>query len=235
MRSSAIPPLVATYDRDLGEVLATDRPCQWLANALRVTLLGTLTARSKWGGTRNLLRHSYRTFAPRRGTAGSGPVTWPGRSEKEVSNSVSAFTEAIRADPDETLRPRRGRLSLALRTFPDFVADPEFCTNLKRRKRWAQSDCAGRLIRRRHFGLGQFFRLVLSSLLRIQEYERSHRFSLRRCKILEDVRRLFSRPFGRTEAAWPTLTACCIGSVEFHIPHCAWVCLLAFARATAPP
>jgi TolB-like protein len=85
-----------TYDRNLGDVLKLETEiASAVANALKVTLLGNVGARTELGGTRNpaafdaYLRGmaSFRNF----------------RNDLDLQAAIAAYGEAIKADPDFAL------------------------------------------------------------------------------------------------------------------------------------
>jgi len=115
-----------TYDRDLGDVLKLQTEIATaVAAALKLTLLGDIAAKIELGGTQNpaafdaYLRASnaYRHFGPANLAAG-------GLNKEGLESAVTAYTEAIGADPNYALA-YAGR-SLA---FADFaralVAGPD--------------------------------------------------------------------------------------------------------------
>ena len=86
-----------TYDRDLGDVLKLQTEIATaVASALKVTMLGDVSAKIELGGTRNpaafdaYLRGSKAWFAPTEG-------------KEDYLASIAAYTEAIRLDPKYAL------------------------------------------------------------------------------------------------------------------------------------
>ena len=85
-----------TYDRDLGDVLKLQTEIATaVANALKVTLLADTAARIELGGTRNPAAFDAYLRAARIGEAAS--------EAQGFQAAVSAFTEAIRLDPNYAL------------------------------------------------------------------------------------------------------------------------------------
>jgi TolB-like protein/Flp pilus assembly protein TadD len=82
-----------TYDRDLGDVLKLQTEIATaVANALKVTLLGDLSAKIELGGTRNpAALDAYLRGAKAYSTA------------NDLQSSIEAYTEAIRLDPNYAL------------------------------------------------------------------------------------------------------------------------------------
>jgi TolB-like protein/Flp pilus assembly protein TadD len=85
-----------TYDRDLGDVLKLQTEIATaVASALKVTLLGDVSAKIELGGTRNPAAFD----AYLRGTKAYSSFT----NTKDLQTAIAAFTEAIRLDPNYPL------------------------------------------------------------------------------------------------------------------------------------
>ena len=85
-----------TYDRDLGDVLKLQTEIATaVASALKVTLLGDVTAKVELGGTRD--PDAFDAYL-------RGAKAYSTRHEtKDVPAAIAAYTEAIRADPHYAL------------------------------------------------------------------------------------------------------------------------------------
>jgi TolB-like protein/cytochrome c-type biogenesis protein CcmH/NrfG len=87
-----------TYDRDLGDVLKLQTEIATaVANALKVTLLGDVSAKIELGGTRNAAALDAFLRASKIFSARSG------NDENDDQTAIAAYTEAIRLDPNYAL------------------------------------------------------------------------------------------------------------------------------------
>ena len=190
-----------TYDRDLGDVLKLQTDiANAVANALRVTLLGDVTAKIEVGGTRNpaafdaYLRASnaYRRFGPANLAAG-------GLNREGLQTAVDAYAEAIRADREYALA-YAGR-SIA---FADFaralVSGPGAVDYLKK----AQSDARNAIalapdLAEGHLALANFYAGSLELASALQEYERALALAPGDSRVLREYG-AFAVLIGRTEA-----------------------------------
>jgi TolB-like protein len=190
-----------TYDRDLGDVLKLQTDIATaVASALKVTLLGDVAAKIEIGGTRNptafdaYLRASngYRRFGPVNLAAG-------GLNEEGLQSAITAYTEAIHADPDYALA-YAGR-SLA---FADFaralVKAPEVGDYLNK----AQLDARKAItltpdLAEGHLALANFFAGSLGLADAFGEYQRALALAPGNAVILKDYG-AFAVLIGRTEA-----------------------------------
>jgi TolB-like protein/Flp pilus assembly protein TadD len=190
-----------TYDRDLGDVLKLQTDiANAVANALKVTLLGDVAAKIELGGTHipgafdAYLRASnaYRHFGPANLAAG-------GLNKEGVQPAITAYTEAIRADPDYALA-YAGR-SLA---FADFaralVAGPEVGDYFKN----AQSDARKAIalapdLAEAHLALANFFAGSLELADAFREYERALALAPGNATLLREYG-AFAVLIGRSEA-----------------------------------
>jgi TolB-like protein/Tfp pilus assembly protein PilF len=85
-----------TYDRDLGDVLKLQTEIATsVAEALKVTLLGDLSAKIELGGTRNPAAFDAYLRASR--------AYQSRRADEEIATAIAAYTEAIRLDPNFAL------------------------------------------------------------------------------------------------------------------------------------
>ena len=85
-----------SYDRNLGDVLKLQTEIATaVADALKVTLLGDISAKIELGGTRNPAAFD----AYLRATSSSHSV----REEKDFSSAIAGYTEAIHLDPNYAL------------------------------------------------------------------------------------------------------------------------------------
>jgi TolB-like protein len=190
-----------TYDRDLGDVLKLQTDiANAVANALRVTLLGSVAAKIEVGGTRNpvafdaYLRASnaYRRFGPANLAAGA-------LNKEGLQSAVAAYTEAIRADPDYALA-YAGR-SLA---FADFgralVTGPDAGDYFNK----AQSDARKAIalapdLGDSHLALANFFAGSLQLADAFREYERALALAPGNATLLKEYG-AFAVLIGRSEA-----------------------------------
>ena len=190
-----------TYDRDLGDVLKLQTDiANAVANALRVTLLGDISAKIEVGGTRNpaafdaYLRASnaYRRFGPANLAAG-------GLNKEGLQSAVDAYTKAIRADPEYALA-YAGR-SIA---FADFaralVTGPGAVDYLNK----AQSDARKAIalapdLADGHLALANFYAGSLELASALQEYERALALAPGDARVLREYG-AFAVLIGRTEA-----------------------------------
>ncbi len=190
-----------TYDRDLGDVLKLQTDiANAVANSLRVTLLGDVAAKIELGGTHSpaafdaYLRASnaYRHFGPANLAAG-------GLNTEGLQSAVTAYTEAIRADPDYALA-YAGR-SLA---FADFaralVAGPEVGDYFNK----AEVDARGAIglapdLAEAHLALANFFAGSLKLADAFREYERALALAPGNATLLREYS-AFAVLIGRTEA-----------------------------------
>jgi tetratricopeptide (TPR) repeat protein len=171
-----------------------------VANALRVTLLGDISAKIEVGGTRNpaafdaYLRASnaYRRFGPANLAAG-------GLNKEGLQSAVDAYTEAIRADPEYALA-YAGR-SIA---FADFaralVTGPGAVDYLNK----AQSDARKAIalapdLADGHLALANFYAGSLELASALQEYERALALAPGDARVLREYG-AFAVLIGRTEA-----------------------------------
>src|SRR5271165_6383459 len=190
-----------TYDRDLGDVLKLQTDiANAVTSALKVTLLGDDAAKIEVGGTRNpvafdaYLRASnaYRHFGPVNLAAG-------GLNEAGLQSAITAYTEALNADPEYALA-YAGR-SIA---FADFaralVAGPEVGNYLNK----AQLDARKAIaltpgLADGHLALANFFAGSLALTHALQEYERAHALAPGDARVLRDYG-AFAVLIGCTEA-----------------------------------
>jgi TolB-like protein/tetratricopeptide (TPR) repeat protein len=85
-----------TYDRSLGDVLQLQTEiANAVANALKVTLLGDVTAKIDLGGTRNPAAFDAHLRASK--------AYIDGQTENELQAAIAGFTESIRLDPNYAL------------------------------------------------------------------------------------------------------------------------------------
>jgi len=85
-----------SYDRDLGDVLKLQTEiANAVANALKVTLLGDVTAKIELGGTRNPAALDAYLRA--------GKTYRESQTEKEVQTAIEEYGEAVRRDPNYAL------------------------------------------------------------------------------------------------------------------------------------
>ena len=97
-----------TYDRDLGDVLKLQTEiANAVASALKVTLLGDVTAKIELGGTRNPEAFDAYLRATK--------VYRESQTEKEDQAAIAGYTESIRLDPNYALA--YAARSLALTNF----------------------------------------------------------------------------------------------------------------------
>ncbi|MGA2399725.1 MAG: TIR domain-containing protein [Steroidobacteraceae bacterium] len=190
-----------TYDRDLGDVLKLQTDIATaVANALKVTLLGDVAAKTEIGGTRNpaafdaYLRASnaYRRFGPANLAAGGG-------NKEGLQSAITAYTEAIHADPDYALA-YAGR-SLA---FADFaralVAGPGVSDYFNK----GQSDARKAIalapdLADSHLALANFFAGSLELAGALREYDRALALAPGDARVLREYG-AFAVLIGRTEA-----------------------------------
>ena len=190
-----------TYDRHLGDVLKLQTDiANAVAGALKVTLLGNVTAKIEMGGTRNpaafdaYLRASnaYRRFGPANLAAG-------GLNKEGLQSAVDAYTEAIRADPAYGLA-YAGR-SIA---FADFaralVTGPGAVDYLNK----AQIDARKAIslapdLGDGHLALANFYAGSLELTGALQEYERALALAPGDARALREYG-AFAVLIGRTEA-----------------------------------
>jgi TolB-like protein len=190
-----------TYDRDLGDVLKLQTDIATaVASALKVTLLGEIAAKIEIGGTRNTaafdayLRASsaYRRFGPVNLAAG-------GLNAQGLQAAITAFTEAIHADPDYALA-YAGR-SLAYADFARaLVAGPEVGDYLNK----AQLDAHKAItltpdLADGHLALANFLAGSLELAGALQEYERALALAPGDARVLRDYG-AFAVLLGRTDA-----------------------------------
>ena len=101
-----------TYDRDLGDVLKLQTEIATaVANALKVTLIGDISAKIELGGTRN--RAAYDAYL--RASGGYRRAQNAGDLEKVISN----YREAVRLDPNFALA--YAELSIALGAYTQYA------------------------------------------------------------------------------------------------------------------
>jgi len=180
-----------TYDRDLGDVLKLQTDiANAVANSLRVTLLGDVAAKIELGGTHSpaafdaYLRASnaYRHFGPANLAAG-------GLNTEGLQSAVTAYTEAIRADPDYALA-YAGR-SLA---FADFaralVAGPEVGDYFNKAEVDARERLASRRISPRPTWRSPTSSPDLSTCGRVQRVRACAGARARQCNTIERVWRV---------------------------------------------
>ena len=190
-----------TYDRDIGDVLRLQTDiANAVANALRVTLLANVAAKIEMGGTRNpaafdaYLRASnaYRRFGPANLAAG-------GLNKEGLQSAVTAYTEAIHADPDYALA-YAGR-SLA---FADFaralVTGPDVRDYLNK----AQSDARRAIalapdLADSHLALANFLAGSLELADAFKEYERALALAPGNATLVKEYG-AFAALIGRSEA-----------------------------------
>jgi TolB-like protein len=190
-----------TYDRDLGDVLKLQADiANAVASALKVTLLGDVAAKIEIGGTRNpaafdaYLRaaNAYRRFGPVNLAAG-------GLNAEGLQSAITAYTEAIHADPDYALA-YAGR-SLA---FADFaralVKGPEVGDYSSK----AQLDAHKAItlapdLADGHLALANFFAGSLELTGALQEYERALALAPGDARVLREYG-AFAVLIGRSEA-----------------------------------
>jgi TolB-like protein len=220
-----------TYDRDLGDVLKLQTDiANAVANALRVTLLGDISAKIEVGGTRNpaafdaYLRASnaYRRFGPANLAAG-------GLNKEGLQSAVDAYTEAIRADPEYALA-YAGR-SIA---FADFaralVTGPGAVDYLNK----AQSDARKAIalapdLADGHLALANFYAGSLELASALQEYERALALAPGDARVLREYG-AFAVLIGRTEAGLAAAHRVLVLDPLNYMNHFGLGVSLAFAR-----
>jgi TolB-like protein len=190
-----------TYDRDLGDVLKLQTDiANAVANALRVTLLGDVAAKIEVGGTHNPAAfdaylhasNAYRHFGPANLAAG-------GLNKEGLQSAVTAYTEAIRVDPDYALA-YAGR-SLALADFARaLVAGPDVGDYFNK----AEVDARKALglapdLAEAHLALANFFAGSLKLADAFKEYERALALAPGSATVLREYG-AFAVLIGRTDA-----------------------------------
>ena len=104
-----------TYDRDLGDVLKLETEIAGaVASALKVSLLGEVATKIELGGTRNPNAFDAYLRGRKADLAAHG--------DKDYQAAITAYTEAIRLDPNYALA--FANRSLALRSYANEVSGP---------------------------------------------------------------------------------------------------------------
>ncbi|MBV8804718.1 MAG: winged helix-turn-helix domain-containing protein, partial [Sinobacteraceae bacterium] len=117
-----------TYDRDLGDILKLQTDiADAVAGALKVTLLGDISAKIELGGTHNPAAFD----AYLRGAKGGEALS----DAKEEQTAIAAYTEAIRLDPNYALA-FAGRA----RTYTDYAGEYAAGTEIRESFDKAQAD-----------------------------------------------------------------------------------------------
>jgi TolB-like protein/tetratricopeptide (TPR) repeat protein len=179
-----------TYDRDLGDVLKLQTEIATaVAEALKVTLLGDLSAKIELGGTRNPAAFDAYLRALD-AFSGSG-------EEKNLKASIDAYTEAIRLDPNYALA-FAGR-SLALSAYAFTSLGPTYLRIIQRMEPDARRALAlAPNLAEGHLALGIFLRHSIDFSRANEEYERAFLLAPGDALILRSYG-LFSVFMGRTD------------------------------------
>ena len=186
-----------TYDRDLSDVLKLQTEIATaLANALRVTLLGDITARMEVGGTRNpaaldaYLRGSKAYWAT---------VEWMGDHPNEARAVIAAYAEAVRLDPDYALA--YASRSLALGSFAGDAAGawPRAATLSKMQSDARKAITLAPDLAEGHLALASYYEASLEFSAARQEYARAMALGAGNARLLRDYG-VFAAKMGETDA-----------------------------------
>jgi TolB-like protein/cytochrome c-type biogenesis protein CcmH/NrfG len=181
-----------TYDRDLGEVLRLQTEIATaVANALKVTLLGDVSAKIELGGTRNPAAFDAYLRASK---AYSGY-----QNAQDLQGAIAAYAEAIRLDPEYALA--FAERAFAFSAYVDnFANGPAVHDYIDR----SQADARKAVVLAPDLGEGH---LALADTLKrsldytrvSEEYERALALAPGSARVLEAYG-LFAVAMGRTDA-----------------------------------
>ena len=171
-----------------------------VASALKVTLLGDVAAKTEIGGTRNpaafdaYLRASnaYRRFGPANLAAGGG-------NKEGLQSAVTAYTDAIRADPGYALAYAGKSIA-----FADFARALVAGPGVSDYSNKGQSDARKAIalapdLADSHLALANFFAGSLELTGALREYERALALAPGDARVLREYG-AFAVLIGRTEA-----------------------------------
>ena len=180
-----------TYDRDLGDVLKLQTEIATaVADALKVTLLGDLSARIELGGTRN----PAALDAYLRGAKASNAL----HEAKDFEDAIAAYTEAVRLDPNYAL-------ALAARSRARSAYANEYTFTHRQVFEEAQRDARQAIalapeLAEGHLALGMFFEYGRLDFGRANEaYERALALAPGNASVL-DLYGRFAAEMGRADA-----------------------------------
>jgi TolB-like protein/tetratricopeptide (TPR) repeat protein len=182
-----------SYDRDSGDVLQLETEIAGaVAGALEVTLLSDVSAKIELGGTRNPAAFDL-YLRGRKALLGAN-----GNADLQVA--ITAFTQAIRLDPDYSLA--YANRSIAFATYAGQATGPDVRENFDK----AQADARRSIaltpdLNEGHMALALYFeRGALDFTQANQEYERSLALAPGDARVLRRYA-TFAARMGRSEAA----------------------------------
>ena len=181
-----------TYDRTLSDVLKLQTEiANAVANALKITLLGDLAARIEIGGTRNPAAFDAYLRASK--------AYWASQTEQDLQAAITAYSEAIRLDPDYAVA--YADRAIALTDFAEMGTKPARLPEYFSR---ALADARRATALAPELGEGHLAlaALALESLEftgASQEYERALALAPGNARVLSDYG-WFAVAMGRTEA-----------------------------------
>ena len=181
-----------TYDRDLKDVLKLQTEiANAVASALKVTLLGDVTAKIELGGTRNPEAFDAYLRATK--------AYYEAQSGKEMQSAIADYSESIRLDPHYALA--YAYRSLALDDFAEeWAKGPAFHDYLNKAEADARQAIAlAPDLAEGHLALAELLKWSLEFTRASQEYERARALAPGNAGILESYG-LFAVWMGRTAA-----------------------------------
>jgi TolB-like protein/Tfp pilus assembly protein PilF len=186
-----------TYDRDLGDVLKLQTEIATaVANALRVTLLGDISAKIELGGTRNPAAFDAYLRATKRSINS--------HEANDLQAAAAGFTEAIRLDPHYALA-FAGR-SIARGDFASFYATgPSVRSSFDKAR--ADADMAISLapgLAEGRLALAFFFEGTLDFARATQEYDRALALAPGKERVIRNYG-LFAVVMGQTDSGLAAL------------------------------
>jgi len=170
-----------TYDRDLGDVLKLQTEIATaVAEALKITLLGDISAKIELGGTRNPAAFDAYLRASK--------LNWAWQSAKDEQAAIDTYTEAIDLDPNYALA--YAARSIAHGGFAEIWATTE--TAIRANLDNAQVDARKAIalapdLSEGHLALALVYARTPDFTRAAQEYERALALGTEQCEGLEDL------------------------------------------------
>ncbi len=169
------------YDRDLGDVLKLETEiADAVASALKVRLLGDVATKIELGGTHNSAAFDAYLHGRRADLAA--------HSNQELETAISAYTDAIRLDPNYALA--FANRSLALANYADKASGPAVRESLDKAHADARKAIAlAPDLAEGHLALAGYFEGFLDFIQATEEYERALAIAPGNVRVLRDYGR----------------------------------------------